>query len=94
MLVVSELVGNAVTHVDEPDDLDVEWSLDSRRDGSFVLLRVHDTSTAQPRVKHVGANATNGRGLAIVAAVAAEWGVRTLHSGKQVWARVPVQHVL
>lgn len=94
VLVASELVGNAVVHVADRADLDVEWQLDNSEDATWVILRVQDGSAQRPTLRHVDALATSGRGLAIVAAVADEWGVRELGEGKQVWARVPVHHVL
>lgn len=86
VLVASELVGNAVIHAAQRDDLDVVWEFD---DGS-VIVRVGDSSDVPPRPRQAAPDAGNGRGLAIVAAVAAEWGVHRLARGKQVWARVPV----
>lgn len=88
LLVASELVGNAVVHA-EPvadDSLDVGWDVE---DG-VVTVRVNDGSDEQPRRKDVSASALGGRGLAIVAAIAADWGVQSAAGGKQVWARVPV----
>lgn len=93
-LVVSELVGNAVTHVVDSGDLDVEWQLSDVGEHSFVLVRVQDSSTERPQLQRVDTTSTNGRGLAIVAALATDWGVRELAHGKQVWAQVPVRRVL
>ena len=86
LLVATELVGNAVVHSSDVGDLDVAWDLD---DGT-VIVRVNDGSAAEPSPRHAGSTATNGRGLAIVAAIANEWGVNHIGQGKQVWARVPV----
>jgi serine/threonine-protein kinase RsbW len=86
LLVATELVGNAVVHSPDVGDLDVAWDVD---DGT-VIVRVHDGSAAEPSPRQAGTTATNGRGLAIVAALANEWGVNHIGQGKQVWARVPV----
>lgn len=88
VLVISELVGNAVRHtpMDDADPLAVRWELDS--DG--VLVEVTDASTEPPRPRTPGSNEPSGRGLQIVAAMADDWGVVPLHSGKRVWAHVPV----
>lgn len=86
VLVATELVGNAVIHAAQPHDLDVVWEFD---DGS-VIVRVGDSSDVPPRPRQAAPDAGSGRGLAIVAAVAEEWGVHRLARGKQVWARVPV----
>ncbi len=85
VLVISELVGNAVTH-SVASDLDIAWQID----GQSVVVRVHDASPALPRMKRVTPSATSGRGLAIVDAIALEWGTRPTATGKQVWARIPV----
>ncbi|GAB2473346.1 ATP-binding protein [Jatrophihabitans fulvus] len=90
VLVASELVGNAVTHAAEHGSLDVAWQLED----STVIVRVRDGSSEQPHVRTVPETSPNGRGLAIVAAVAVEWGVQPLTDGKQVWARVPVRYAV
>ncbi len=89
ILVASELVGNAVVHAQASfdDDLDVSWELD----GDAVVVRVRDGSQEPPRRRTTSESETGGRGLAIVAALAADWGVRRTPQGKQVWARVPVR---
>ena len=86
VLVASELVGNAVTHCADTNDLDIAWDVQ----GNVVTVRVKDGSDDQPSRRTATTSATNGRGLAIVAAIAAEWGVQRADPGKQVWARVPV----
>lgn len=88
VLVASELVGNAVVHGDAVVDgaLDVGWDVEDEQ----VIVRVNDGSDARPELKQPDGTATGGRGLAIVDAIAADWGVRSAGSGKQVWARVPV----
>ena len=89
VLVISELVGNAVTHSGD-GDLDVAWTVED----DVVIVRVHDASPEAPQLRHVDASSTNGRGLAIVAALALEWGSHRVGNGKQVWARVPVRHAV
>lgn len=90
VLVASELVGNAVVHAKDANDLDVAWDLH----GSAVTVRVHDRSDLMPEPRTADVTATNGRGLAIVAAIADEWGVRETRPGKQVWARIAVTLVI
>jgi serine/threonine-protein kinase RsbW len=90
LLVATELVGNAVVHSPDVGDLDVAWDVD----GATVIVRVHDSSSVEPRRRTAGSDASNGRGLAIVAAIANEWGVNHVAQGKQVWARVPVCHAI
>ena len=88
ILVASELVGNAVVHAasSAEDPLDVLWDLE---DGT-VLVQVADASSAAPAPRALTTTETSGRGLAIVAALADDWGVRPTPTGKQVWARIPV----
>jgi anti-sigma regulatory factor (Ser/Thr protein kinase) len=88
VLVASELVGNAVTHAAASFDssLDVSWDLEP----DAVVVRVLDGSADLPRQRSTNDTDTGGRGLAIVAALAADWGVRRNERGKQVWARVAI----
>jgi anti-sigma regulatory factor (Ser/Thr protein kinase) len=92
LLVVSELVSNAVVHTPTPppsptDQLDVGWDLHDHE----VFVRVNDSSPGNPSVRVADDQRSGGRGLAIVAAIASEWGVRPVTCGKQVWARIPVR---
>lgn len=84
LLVVSELVTNAVRHTsggcsmaawNEPHSLRVEV-----RDSSIELPRFSPTP---PGPMEVG-----GRGLHIVDTLSARWGVRSAAHGKTVWAEI------
>jgi anti-sigma regulatory factor (Ser/Thr protein kinase) len=81
-LVVSELVANAVLHTGSEFRLVVD--VDSRR----VRIGVHDASEDLPVRRQAEALATSGRGMLIVEAVAADWGVEELGEGKLVWAEL------
>lgn len=98
VLVISELVSNAVLHANaggrEADDLDVAWDVLDHRSPCTVIVRVNDASSAPPLPRHAGPLTSGGRGLAIVAAIAEDWGVRPRSSGKQVWARIPVRRAI
>lgn len=92
VLVASELVGNAVVHCASGDrDLQVSWEVGD----ADITVRVSDPSKVLPAARHAELTATSGRGLAIVEALSAEWGVDVDPdgAGKQVWARVPVPAV-
>ena len=88
VLVASELVGNAVMHAAAryDQDLDVTWDVES----DTVVVQVLDGSVDLPRRRSTSDTKTGGRGLAIVAALAVDWGVRRNERGKQVWARIPI----
>jgi anti-sigma regulatory factor (Ser/Thr protein kinase) len=90
-LLASELIGNAVRYARPlPGNvLRVSWELARDR----LLLRVTDGGgREQPQMKDAGPSDTRGRGLAIVDAVAAAWGVeRGLHAAgvsSTVWAEL------
>jgi anti-sigma regulatory factor (Ser/Thr protein kinase) len=88
--VTAELVGNAVRHAKAlPGEvIRVAWRLRRHADGvDTVDIRVTDGGAADwPRIQAARPEATDGRGLAIVAALAAGWGVHRDGLGQAVWA--------
>ncbi len=92
VLVVSELVGNAVLHAAAATDheLHVKWEVEP----DAVVIRVVDGTAEMPMTPPAEPDAPSGRGLAIVAALARDWGVQCDEHGKQVWARVPTRHLV
>ncbi|GAA3117013.1 ATP-binding protein [Streptomyces echinatus] len=86
VLVVAELVANAVLHGRVPGrDLALSLSHDESR--CIVRVEVTDTHPALPTRKAPGSIEDGGRGLVLVDALAADWGVRDrLGPGKTVWA--------
>jgi signal transduction histidine kinase len=83
LLVVSELVGNAVRHGRPPVDLRL------RKAGQGVRVAVHDDEAAPPTAVEATRDAESGRGLLLVDALASESGVEQIEGdGKVVWARV------
>lgn len=89
--VAAELVGNSVRHAEPLPGgvIRVAWRLapGPAADGSLVEVRVTDGGAdASPVVRSVGPDAVNGRGLAIVAALAQTWGVERDGLGQCVWA--------
>src|SRR5262245_46475504 len=77
-ILVSELVSNVVRHANSTIDLDASYA-----DGT-LRIEVRDGSSIVPAIKDL-ANAEGGFGLRIVEAVADEWGVTQLATGKAVW---------
>ncbi|WP_432027573.1 SpoIIE family protein phosphatase [Streptomyces sp. 1222.5] len=81
LLVVSELVTNALVHTGGPVRLDM--SLVNHR----LRLAVADSSPRSPmKPASIGWEATGGRGILLVEAVSAAWGTIPVSGGKQVWA--------
>jgi hypothetical protein len=78
-LCVSELVANVITHVGVGTPATLAVSLRGNR----LRIEVHDPNTrALPSLVSAEDAAEAGRGLALVDAVAASWGVQ-LHAGKK-----------
>ena len=87
VLVATELVSNAVRHADPlpGGQVTVTWELDTRS----VIVRVTDGgASSQPAVQHPSSRDTSGRGLALVAALAASWGIENTAGATTVWAKV------
>jgi anti-sigma regulatory factor (Ser/Thr protein kinase) len=83
--VVSELVGNAARHARplDGDVIRVVWAVRP----ALVEVRVSDGGApGRPVLRIADPDAGNGRGLAIVAALADRWGVEHTATGRDVWA--------
>ena len=84
-MVVTELVANAVDHARTPSTLHLE--LDDGRDGRALRVAVRDTRPGRAlRALPVDPAAARGRGLQMIEALAASWGVTPDDDGKTVWA--------
>ncbi|MFD9733545.1 ATP-binding protein [Umezawaea sp. NPDC059074] len=83
-LVVTELVSNGADHAEGPLRLTVT------RTENGVRIEVHDRSGAMPVVRPVSPESPRGRGMIIVNALSAEWGVAPDADGKTVWAELVV----
>ncbi|SEG77092.1 Histidine kinase-like ATPase domain-containing protein [Actinacidiphila yanglinensis] len=82
--VVSELVANAVRHT---SGARLRVSI-TRPSGQVVRVAVTDHSPVLPEVLRPGPQDEDGRGLALVAALAETWGATPLRRGKRVWAEL------
>ncbi|OIJ98380.1 SpoIIE family protein phosphatase [Streptomyces colonosanans] len=83
LLVVSELVTNALVHTDGRVRLDL--TLLNHR----LRIAVADSSPRTPvKPPSIGWEATGGRGILLVEAMSASWGALPVSGGKQVWADV------
>jgi two-component sensor histidine kinase len=89
ILVASELVTNAIRHCgpDVRDTLDVSWAISP----DSITITVADPSDELPRMRRAAPDAPNGRGLAIVTALAEDWGAERTATGKRVWARLALR---
>jgi len=84
-LLVSELVTNALRHGSPPITMEV-----SCLGEQGLRVRVSDGVPGAPLVRHVDADSESGRGMLLIAALAAQWGVEPGLAGKAVWFRVAV----
>ncbi|MCU7821264.1 ATP-binding protein [Kitasatospora sp. DSM 101779] len=88
LLVVSELLSNALLHGRSPIELTLV------RDGPCARIEVFDTGPGSPapREPREAVNAPGGRGLHIVDRLTTDWGVVRHPRGKTVWADVSLNH--
>ncbi|HTE73613.1 MAG TPA: ATP-binding protein [Actinomycetes bacterium] len=85
-LVVSELVTNAVVHGTGPITLRV------RVIDGFISVGVQDRGLGVPQLHGADPSREGGRGMAVVAGLVSDWGVRVDgDTGKEVWAILAVQ---
>jgi anti-sigma regulatory factor (Ser/Thr protein kinase) len=92
ILLVSELVTNAVVHTGCPAVL--RLLLTGMRDdpsgspAGTVRLEVADSSSRPPAPRHAGGDETGGRGLELVDGLADRWGWDPEGVGKRIWCEV------
>ncbi|MET8164317.1 SpoIIE family protein phosphatase [Streptomyces sp. NPDC005329] len=87
LLVVSELVTNALVHTDGRVRLDLV--LIDRR----LRVAVTDASPRTPvKPTSLGWEATGGRGILLVEAMSDAWGTVPVSGGKQVWSELALEH--
>jgi len=82
---VSELLSNAVRHAGT--DVVLTLSLSNRL---TVEVLDNDPDLPHPAIPDPDLRATSGRGLRIVSAISADWGVRAAPGGKTVWFALPL----
>jgi anti-sigma regulatory factor (Ser/Thr protein kinase) len=85
VLLVSELVGNAVRHTGAR-----VFGLRMRRRRGWIRIEVRDPSRGLPCLMPVQPMDTSGRGLFLVDKLADRWGVDLLPRGKTTWFEIRV----
>ena len=83
VLLVSEVVGNAVVHA----ATDVQVAV--RLFPHAIRIEATDASPAPIRPRHADVDAESGRGLQLVQRLSSTWGEERTAAGKTVWFEVP-----
>jgi anti-sigma regulatory factor (Ser/Thr protein kinase) len=81
VLIVSELVANAVLHAREEVSLELEVTLGE----SWLRVSLADGSAVRPLAREAARGDESGRGMAIVNALSDRWGVEDHQGGKRIW---------
>lgn len=79
VLLVSELVTNAIVHARPPVRLSIDISDDRTR------IAVSDAVNRVPHLRRAETGAVSGRGLALVEELSTHWGTTIGRHGKEVW---------
>ncbi|MFI2379427.1 ATP-binding protein [Streptomyces sp. NPDC018964] len=87
ILLVSELVTNAVVHTGRPAVLRLSLPGTDTEEAT-VRLEVTDRSDRAPVPRCVDGEATGGRGLALVDGLADRWGWSAEGAGKRIWCEL------
>jgi serine/threonine-protein kinase RsbW len=89
LLVLSELMSNAVRHARVPVGRRIETRY-APAAGGGIRIEVHDAAAGLPQVRHPDDDDETGRGLALVDVITGgRWGVSPREgAGKRVWALV------
>jgi anti-sigma regulatory factor (Ser/Thr protein kinase) len=86
LLLISELVTNAVVHTGAPAVL--RMLSPGRQAPGAVRVEVTDMSSCPPRQRHAEGDDTNGRGLELVSGLADRWGWQREGAGKRIWCEL------
>ena len=81
-VVVTELVSNVIRHARTDNDIRVDLELDR----ATIRVGVADEAGGRVVMRTADARAERGRGLRLVDALSARWGVDELDDHKLVWA--------
>jgi anti-sigma regulatory factor (Ser/Thr protein kinase) len=87
ILLISELVTNAVVHTGCPAVLRMLFGAGAAEAGT-VRVEVADVSACPPRPRHAQGEDTGGRGLELVDGLADRWGWQREGAGKSIWCEV------
>ncbi|MDQ0843438.1 MULTISPECIES: ATP-binding protein [unclassified Streptomyces] len=87
ILLISELVTNAVVHTGCPAVLRMLFGAGTAEVGT-VRVEVADVSACPPRPRHARGEDTGGRGLELVDGLADRWGWQREGAGKSIWCEV------
>lgn len=85
LMVVTELLSNAIDHAHGPVRLSVELSAE------VVHVEVHDATPRPPQLRPPDPMRARGRGVQFVEALSTRWGWTAAPPGKVVWADVPTR---
>lgn len=89
ILLISELVTNAVVHTGCPAVLRMLFgSTGAPGNAGTVRVEVADTSCRPPQQRHAKGEDTGGRGLELVDGLADRWGWQPEGAGKRIWCEV------
>ncbi|MGW2177114.1 ATP-binding protein [Streptomyces sp. NPDC001732] len=88
ILLISELVTNAVVHTGCPAVLRMLFGSVSGSGTGTVRVEVADASCRPPQQRHAEGEDTNGRGLELVDGLADRWGWQPEGAGKRIWCEV------
>lgn len=88
LLLISELVTNAVVHTGCPAVLRMLFPVPAFADNGTVRVEVADASGRPPAPRHAQGDDTGGRGLELVDGLADRWGWQREGAGKRIWCEV------